>query len=597
MKIKYLNGKRIYYAFAAGAQEVALHRDLLNKINVFPVPDGDTGNNLALTLTSVAEGVRPEKSISQTLNSITDAMLSGARGNSGIIMAQFINGLTLEVGDKQQLSTTDFAESVLKAVPYAYNALSAPVEGTMLTVMKDWAEAIFQLRKYCSDFEEILQKSLEEANRSLQRTTNMLKSLRQASVVDSGAQGFVYFLTGITKLIKEGNLRSLTRVNGEQQIPKVAIFDNIDEWDGRYRYCTEVLSNAQEFRTEEIKQRLSYLGDSVIVAGNSRMMRVHIHTNQPHKVVATIKVFGKVTQQKVEDMYLQYLTVKSEHQPIGLVTDSIADVPQEILDKYRIHVLPLNLIIDDEVFLDKMTIQPEQIFKIMDASMQHPTSSQPTTKAVQETLSFLAEHYESIIVITVSKELSGTWSVLDKVAESLRSRGKKISVIDSKLNSGAQGMVVVKAAEEIQSGKNHDEVVATLEQIISRTSIYVNVDTIKYMVRGGRISPMQGWVGKIINLKPIISLDADGRGIAFGNSFSRQGSKRKIMKLVKNIHRERGIDAYSIVHGQAPELAQAYEQELSSLLGKKAQYVSEISSIVALSAGPGCVAVCLTTTD
>src|SRR6056297_248707 len=236
MKIKYLNGERLYYAFISGAKEVIENRKELNKINVFPVPDGDTGTNLSRTLNMVMENVIADKSIKATLNSMGDAALKGAIGNSGIIFAQFINGLKENINSEKRINVENFSEMINNAVDYTYQAISEPVEGTMLTVMKDWAKSLDELKARTDDFEELMSESIKSAKKSLENTKNTLEVLRKAHVVDSGALGFVYFLSGILEFIQTGQIQDIDKYDVVLENEETAI---TEKEEIEYRYCTE----------------------------------------------------------------------------------------------------------------------------------------------------------------------------------------------------------------------------------------------------------------------------------------------------------------------------------------------------------------------
>jgi len=209
MKIKYLSGNRLYYAFLAGGDAVIRDQAYLNKINVFPVPDADTGTNLASTIRFIAARAKASRSPKSTLDSIADAAISGARGNSGIIFAQFLYGIAQEIRNDLRISTKAFGESVRRAVRYARSAIVHPVDGTMITLIHDWAEAVYRERQKTSDFAELLSHSLQIAQESLKETPKKLAVLRKAGVVDAGAKGFVDFLEGVVHFIKRGNIKHL----------------------------------------------------------------------------------------------------------------------------------------------------------------------------------------------------------------------------------------------------------------------------------------------------------------------------------------------------------------------------------------------------
>ncbi len=590
MKVGYVDGRRIYYAFSAGTQEVIEHRRSLNAINVFPVADADTGTNLALTLEHTLNAIRPQSSPLETLRAIADASLSGARGNSGVILAQFLNGLSAEMAPEPEVSAPDFGASLVRSVPYAYQAVAKPVEGTMLTVIRAWSEAFQRLCKTTADFSEVFVRSLDHARTSLRKTPEMLAVLKKASVVDAGAQGVVHFLEGVAKLIHEGGLKRVLRrpdTSRLDQVPTLA--ESPDE--ANYRYCADGYLSGTELPLQRIRERLEKAGDSVIVAGNRERMRFHVHTDHPEDVFLDLARHGTFSQQKVDDMLRQQDVLRRRAASIALVTDSIADLPRELLDRYQVHLVPLQLLVDGSTFLDRMTVAPGQVFEVIERAAEFPSSSQPPLSQVQELFAFLTEHYDSIVALPVSSQISGTYQTFRKAAEAYNNGQERVSVIDTRLNSGAQGLLVLAAAEAIAAGKRHGEVVQLVERLIPRTRIFVSVATFEYMVRGGRVSPLKGKVARWLNMKPIVSLDPQGKGVAFATAFSRQANTKKIMAIVAELHREQPIDKYCLVHADAHARATAYAERLTEMLGRPPEYITEISPIVALSAGRGAVAV------
>jgi len=588
------NGEVLYYAFLSGVIKVRKQKTILNKMNVFPIPDGDTGSNLVSTMNAIIEETKVHKSIKATFNSMADAALSGARGNSGIIFAQFINGINEEIKDTEVFTAANFAETLKKAVPYAYNAILNPVEGTMITVIREWVEAVYKLKDVTKNFEEIVIRTLEDAKMSLANTPNLLEILKKSSVVDSGASGFVSFLEGVVEFLKDKNIIKLKQDTEELVLEEDIVLEeeiyNFTE-DIPYRYCTEALIANGKLSIDEIKNAVKHLGDSLIVAGNSRKIRIHIHTNNPEELFYILREKGKIVQQKVDDMKKQYQVVHNRLNKTAILTDSIADLPQELIEKYQIHVIPLNLIIEDSAYLDKLTIKPDKFYSMIDNLKQYPTSSQPTIKSIENVFSFLTSHYESIITIIVSKDMSGTFNIVQKAAEKFIKDGKKITVINSKLNSGAEGLLVLQAAKELEVGKNHEEVVEIIKNNIKKARIYVSVNTFKYMVRGGRVSAMKGFIGKIFNFKPIVSIDENGKGIVFGKTFSKKANIKKIMEIVKKANEENKIKSYSIVHANALLKAEELSLKLTQTLGQSPEYITEISPIVGLNAGIGAIAV------
>lgn len=591
MNADIMSGEVLYYAFLSGVTEVRKQKNMLNKTNVFPVPDGDTGTNLVSTMNTIIEEMKIQISIKETVKSMANAALTGARGNSGIIFAQFINGISEEIRDIEILNIQNFAEIIKRAVPYTYRAISNPIEGTMITVIREWAEAVYKLKDDVKNFDEIITRTLEDAKRALANTSNLLEVLKKSSVVDSGANGFVIFLEGVASFLRYKNVIKLGQISLEESVE-----EELHSFTGDipYRYCTEALISNDNMDSNELRKAIEHLGDSIIIAGNSEKIRVHIHTNKPDELFYILKEWGEILQQKVDDMVMQYDAVNNRLNKTAILTDSIADLPQELIDKYQIHMIPLNLIINGSSYLDKLTIKPDRFYSMLDSLADYPTSSQPAFKSLERVFSFLTSHYESIIAITVSKEMSGTFNVFKSAAERFIREGKKISIINSNLNSGAEGLLVLRAARELEKGKSYEEVVDIIKMSIKKTKIYVSVNTLKYMVRGGRVSPLKGIAGTLLNLKPIISIDEGGRGVASGKAFSTGQNIRKIIGIVRKAREEDKITSYCIVHANAEFRAQELGRKLTEVLGQEPEYITEISSVVGLNAGIGAIAVSYT---
>lgn len=587
MEITYLNGENLYYSFVSGAREVIRNRRDLNNTNVFPVADGDTGNNLAITMNSIILQTKVTSSAGITMNSIADAALTGARGNSGIIIAQYINGMYMEIKDEDLISISSFAHSVKNAIPHAYNAIANPVEGTIITVIRDWAETVYRLKDSAKNFHELLITPLEQAYMSLERTTSMLKILEKSKFVDSGAKGFFHFIKGFTEFIITG------KINEEEEIIE-EVFEETEILDGEptFRYCTEALIvNDVHIDLEKIKTDLMDYGDSLIVAGNNHKARVHIHSDHPENIMSILRNKGSIVQQKADDMRRQYESSFVRKHNIALVTDSIADLPQELMDKHQIHMIPLNILIGDSNYLDKITITPEIFYDLVEKLDEYPSSALPSPKVIESLYSTLLRHYNQVIVITVASAQSGTNSVFKKVAKDMSTDGKRIEVIDSKQNSGAEGLLVLKAAELIEEGISMDDVIYQIEKLRDQTKILVSVKTLKYMVRSGRLSKLSGMAGKIINLKPVVSLDETGKGKIEAKAFSIKSNINKILKIVSNANYKNKISRYAIVHANDEIRAEDLKNRMVKFLNMEPEYIINISTIVGMSAGEGSVAV------
>ncbi|RFT16565.1 MAG: Dihydroxyacetone kinase family protein [Candidatus Saccharicenans subterraneus] len=590
MKIKYLDGRRLYFAFLAGGKAIIKDFAYLNRINVFPVPDGDTGTNLASTMKAIAEQARPSRSIKESLRSIADAALTGARGNSGLIFAQYIYGLSKELGNEIKISTARFGESVRNAVRYAYNSIAHPQEGTMLTLIREWAEEVYQNRHRFSDYHELLHHSLEKARQVLHDTPKKLAVLKKAGVVDAGAKGFVDFIEGVVHFIHQGSLKNVL----SQDLLEIEFQEaphKIKE-DIPFRYCTEALLVGQNLELEKIKEIVVKAGDSAIVGGSETKARFHVHTNHPQELFFALKDLGTITQPKAEDMKLQAEIALKPRGRVALVVDSSCDLPAELLEKNQVVVIPFLINIKEHVFLDKLTISPEKLYELLEREEILPHSAQPSPKTLENWFSFLLSHFESVLVMTISGGLSGYYNLAKTVAEKFPA--DKVRVVDSRHLSGTYGLIVQRLLQEWPGVQDLDQLASLADSLSRKTELLVDIRTLKYMVKGGRVSPMKGLLARLLNIKPIITLDEKGKAIAAGKSFSRKQNFKKILKMVREKHLAHPIHSFSVVHVKNRERAEAYAREIEKICGRPASFIQDVSPVVGVHNGIGAVGLCLT---
>lgn len=587
MKIKYLNGYRIYNAIYAGSKAIIENQSYLNKINVFPVPDSDTGTNMASTVHSIMEGSDVYRSLKRTLQSIADAALSGARGNSGIILAQFFYGFSEEIQPYHRISVDVFAQSVDKAIKHVYESMLEPIEGTIITVMKEWGKSICLQSNHTSDFAKLFHESLEVAKKALQETPNQLKTLAKAGVVDAGASGFVKFLEGVAQFIQNGKLRRI--VQNEFKISNFYKESIHDFNEDSSRYCTEAMITNSKINIRTLQSKLKKYGTSVITAGSQKKIHLHIHTDNPEELFAEINQYGNISQLKVDDMKMQYEISKKPKDSIALITDSACDLPKKMLEKHHIMQIPFNLYFGKIPYLDKVTISTNQFYKKMEGAKVHPKSSQPSFKTVDNMYSFISNHFQNIIGIHISNNLSGMYKIAKSIENNFSQ--KNIAVLDSKQLTVSQGLIVLRAAEAIEAGISFSELTKKIDRWIDKTEIYVDVNTLKYMVRGGRVSPLKGLLASLLNIKPIVGLDKNGKASIAGKSFSRNGNMKKILKIIAEKLNSKKIWRYAIVHADAKKRAEIYADKLTKLIGQEPAYIMELSPVIGVHNGIGAIGI------
>jgi uncharacterized protein len=587
-----MDGRRLYYTFIAGARKVIEHQVELNKINVFPVNDGDTGTNLASTIRAVVDSIHPHRSYKVTADRIAETTLVNARGNSGIIFAQFLYGMSTETGNFKTITIKQFAESIKNSVRYIYEAVANPVEGTMLTVIKDWANYIYDNRNRITDFNQLFISSVGVLNKSLIATKSKLAVLTKANVVDAGARGFVFFVEGIIDFITNRNLKDLIQVKAE-----TALFEKIEESIPEkvdLRYCTEALIKNSSIDNKSLLPILEKYGNSIVIAGSDKMRRLHLHTNNPAGLFGELRNTGTLAFQKADDMIRQSQVVYNRKWKIALVTDSTCDLAQDIIDDYQINMLPINVNFGENHYLDKITIQPEQFYSLLKESKDYPKSSQVNEKSFINLYSHLASHYDSIIAIHLSDNLSGTFNSSQKAAQAISKEfNKPISVINSKNISGALGLIILRTAQAIEAGYSHDQVVHMAKRWTHNAHLFVSVRTIKYLVRSGRVSIVRGLLARILNINPIVSIDETGKAVLFDKAFNQKANMAKVMKHITKIYHGEKIWNYIVLHANNSDAAQWYSTKMEILTNKKPAFVVNISPVLGAHAGTGAAAVAL----
>ncbi|MBF2346095.1 DegV family EDD domain-containing protein [Listeria seeligeri] len=575
---------RLLQGMLNGAREVISKKDELNRINVFPVADGDTGSNLASLMQAIIDNVaQKDYSTKELLDEVASAALIGARGNSGMIFAQYLNAVA-ESYHHLESTVEELVQAFQKAVNKAYDALLDPKEGTILSVMSAWSEALAENYTKEKSLHHSLLNAQEVAEKALANTQFQMPILKKNRLVDSGAKGFYYFIVGLTNAYCE-KVAVISEMVEDDQEP----IEHVETSKPLYRYCSEFIIKSPTATKQTIQTVLATKGDSLVIVGNEGQIKLHIHTNEPKEVLNLLAKYGTMTYQKVDDMRLQYDVTKKPRAKTAIVTDSIADLPEEFLLTHQIHVLPMNILAEDESFLDKLTVGPTMIKEKMMQQVKMSTA-QPTIRSVDALLSFLENKYEQVLIITVSAQLSGTYQLIKQRIKQKNLASDWIHVIDSRLNSVAEGLLVKQAVELVEAGRTFEEITRQIEQTAKRSFIYVAVADLSPMVESGRIPRFLGKIAQKLSLFPIVSLDENGEGKLIGVSFSQNQSMKKIIKKVTKLHHENQLEELAVTHVSSADKANDWGNQLQKLTGQLS-YIVDSSAAIAISAGIGSVAV------
>ncbi|NHZ87133.1 MAG: DegV family EDD domain-containing protein [Planctomycetia bacterium] len=592
MSIEYLDGIRLYRVLSAGLLRVLEREDYLNKINVFPVPDADTGTNMAYTLSVIKNDIQQNvhSNIANMSDLIADSALDGARGNAGSILAQFLVGLAEGLQNHTKVTTQQFAEAVKTGKQYAYQALLNPVEGTILTVISDWSDALQRFSNKYSDFVETLARALKIAQKSVKETPKKLKVLAKAGVVDAGGQGFVDLLQGIQEFISEGKISNIGI-----SLPKIFKKSTIKEisFNEKYRYCTECIISGENINRIKLKDQLMMLGDSLIIAGSKHKAKVHIHTDKPKTVFEICQSFGQMSKDKADDMLQQQKDAHRQNKRIALVVDSTADLPDSILEERNIHVVPVRLNFGDKHYIDKVTLTSEKFWDELQNNPVHPKTSQPSPFRRQ--YQFLATHYESAISIHLPAETSGTMQSALTASKTLTNF--PTTVIDSNSLSIGIGLTAIRAAEAIDANKTHDEIINDINNAIKNTKIYILLYTLDYIVRGGRISKSKKTIADLLHAHPILSLDDTGKIVTDGKIFGKRNLYDRFIKYVEKKVPHNSQYRIGIVHGNCEQRARKFEQHFINKIGKKNVFFSQIGPGLGTHAGTNAMGIAVQIQD
>ncbi|MGD2089525.1 MAG: DegV family protein [Candidatus Aminicenantes bacterium] len=591
-KIRYLDGTRLRNAVIASIVHLEQHLDYLNKINVFPVADGDTGTNMFLTMRHISSVLAnlPDRAITIVSSQMAESALMGAQGNSGAILAQFFHGFAQGVKGKWQLTTRAFATAVQNAKRAAYSALTDPKDGTILSVISDWANFIHKTAQKTEDFVVLLEKSLQTARKSLAETQKKLKVLKKAGVVDAGAQGFVHLLEGIVNFINKGRIKPIINlVSPLKHITPAVPVKKVDP-DIKFRYCTECIITGESIDHLQLKTKLMDLGDSLIVAGGSERVRVHIHTNTPETVFDILTSHGEVSSKKIDDMMRQFQEAFSRAglERIGIVTDSSCDLPRDFIAHHQIHIIPVRLTFGTQTFLDKVQITPGEFYHRLASSTQQPTTSQPSTVDIRQIFHDVVPRYDRILSIHLPRVTSGTFQAVENAAREFEK--SKIICIDGKSISGALGLVVMEAAAAIKEGLSFDQVFLRVQAAIENVRIFIILPTLKYLVRGGRISKSKGIIGKLIHLNPIVSFDREGHVVLAAKAIGEKGALKKSIKMAVQQTRQYKKVKWIVAHANAYSKAEGVAAQLAKRFNISEEIpIVEAAPALGVHAGPGTV--------
>jgi DegV family protein with EDD domain len=587
---EHVDGDTLALALVSGIHRVIGQQELLNRINVFPVADSDTGTNLSLSLSSALGVLQADtgKHLGTMLAAVADALLDGARGSSGAIIAQFFQGMSDSAGEITRFTTYTFGKAVTVGSEYAYDALSKPREGTVLSVIAALADSITHQVSSAPDrdFSPVIEKARQRVDEALADTPNQLAVLKKAGVVDAGAKGFAELVSGMAEYFSHG---LLTPMPDTALLSEIAPPVEISEADNasQFRFCTECLVSAPNIDRRKLRESLAELGDSVVLAGSKRKAKIHIHVDDPDAVFNVARLFGELSGEKADDMHRQQSSTHGSSKSFAVITDSGADITDDDMERLDIHMVPCRIQFGDRGYLDKVSITTDEFYAELENNPKHPTTSQPAPGDFRRQFQFLASHFNDVLAISLTSRASGTFEGAQSAAKRCKAPGR-IHVVDSLNASMGQGQLTVLAAECAAAGLSIDKTIRIVKGQVPKTRTFALLKDLRYAVRGGRLPQWVKTAADIMRVIPVICVKPDGR-IGLGGCLL--GRRNRISKFAGFIasHVKDG-ETVEIGIGQAvcpddaEELALELRQRIESIDKLK---ISGLGTGIGVHGGPG----------
>ena len=589
-----LDGIELAYALRAGIDRVFSAQQHLDRINVFPVADGDTGTNLAFTLSAVRASLVKVTTphAGERLAQIADAAIDGARGNSGAILAEFLQGIAEDAALETHLSPTKFAQAVSNGAKAARGAVIEPRDGTMLSIFDAFSNGLLlRATDHSMDLSSLWACGLTPAQRALINTPMQLSALKDAGVVDAGAAGVVALLEGMGHYLQTGELIESS----------AALITDTGEADHagsdvhlEHRWCTECMVTADAIELRTLRERLSTMGSSLVVAGSRRKARIHIHTNNPQDIFRTAHDFGIVSAEKADDMQRQQESaLHAAKRSLAIVTDSAADLPEEFLERFDIHVVPIRIHFGSTSFLDKVSLSTEEFYTRLAASTVVPKTSQPPAGDFRRLYGFLGSHYAHVLSVHVSGKVSGTLQSAQTAAGRAQETNSEhsITVIDSLNASAGQALLLMHAAECASAGMDVQALIDSLCQMRAHTRTFAYLADLDYAVRGGRVPRAVRTIANALHIAPLLATRKNGAikvgGVLFGRKNAVVQFARFILMRLQKGRRYRLI----VAHGNNPEAGGALLAHLKMHTSVCESWLVGLGTALGVHGGPGTLVV------
>jgi len=595
--MEYLTQNELKKMLLLSYQKIEENREEINKINVFPVPDQDTGSNLVKTLEGIKENIEGKefKNLTEISEVALDGALTVAQGNAGVIYTGFLAGF-LPLINKNPLDAKKLAIAFEKGAERARKSIQNPKEGTILDVIDAASQTIKEKAQVETNIINIFKAAIEKANKALIATQEKMEILKRAKVVDAGGLGFLLILEGhLEALKKEEEKPSLAQVGEEKPSEKIKRFVQILS----NRYEIVALIKNPKLDEEIIREELKKLGNCLDIVQVGNKMKIHIHTDYPDEVKDKISEIGEILKLTTEDMARE-IDESAKKISIGIVTDEAADLTQKIIERYQIEIIPYKIDWPEGRDLPGGNIYQ----KTREAEKRNiknlPKTSQASPKEFLEVFKKQLG-FNKILCILISSKLSGGYNSAIQAREMLPEEKKeKVYILDSLLASAGQALLVLRAIELIQQQRGIHNIILELRRTIPNIYLYGFFADPKWIEWGGRVTHSQAiWIRRLqkIGIRTLIGIK-NGKIEKIG---LRLGVKDISEALFKEIEtksrktRESGRKIRVVItHCDNLEAAEKLKEKLKEIKAE-VSFINLVGPVVGVHVGPGTLMAAWTT--
>ena len=441
---------------------------------------------------------------------------------------------------------------------------------------------------------DLMRIMLDHGQSSLERTPELLAILKESGVVDAGGKAFILLLEGIVRLI-EGDPIVPAAALPAFEVPYAAAQAEVAA-ERDFSYCTEVMVRGSAFPpSTEIRQALRAHGGSIVVLASDDLLKVHIHTDEPQQVFALAASWGAVETTKADDMRAQQAAQKDharrqrtslhgERRPLSLVVDSSCDLPDTVLDRYGIVMVPIQVIEGDKTYLDRIGISREVLYQRMREGTIF-TTSQPTPAAFVQGFEDALSGSDAVLAVLLAKSLSGTFASGQAAAKALE---QPITLVDSRSASLGLGLLALRGAELIEQGWDANAIAAELTRVRDQSGGLFTVDIFDNLLRSGRVGRGRAWLGTLLDVKPILEVSHDGRVVPLDRVRGRDALIPRVLRhLDRRLTPRPEQFRIGIVHVDAPAVADRLRADIEARYRPRDCFVSEVTAALGVHTGPG----------